>query len=564
MSASISTNTAAPKPQNLENSNSSVNQNRGYAATTQPNPLVLTTKEDDQSHFCSTASLTTVRKSSMLTLIGLLTYFISNLGTSSFVELIFPPIPIDDNILEESLLGAEFKLDVVFLALTRVRNILEPMLMHIIPILTRWHCSTNVIDSGSPSSSTSPGTAADSSITNSDTTKGLRATKKRRKLSHSLDNDHALTLKKHLITLGEIHWKLDSSCTQYCKNIETARSAGNLLRSNMIHLFLIDLATQQNWSFRDVGLIPRVLSIYEGQLELSIESEFSSAFDNERNPHVIIVDMDVINTWLTEVRNKTLKFTMAFAEQTRKKTNSLPQSSEKGISISSSVEAKKSSTSSSTRPSSRWDAVPSATKSKSPSNTLASPLLLQQDFYNGSFVSKPEFLPSEVEKKAQMLTVPVGSTSTNNNGETKTILPPISALNQWYQQGFGISSMKKNLQVRGDNFSWTCVLVCPITRLTFAAGHYGPNFVTDLQTGVVWHSSRKEAEHAAAARMVDSLAAVQHCIPPGYERLALSTNHRYCSDEPLPVDLDKYIRAHQMFVTDKAVKYAAKTKNNNS
>jgi hypothetical protein len=57
---------------------------------------------------------------------------------------------------------------------------------------------------------------------------------------------------------------------------------------------------------------------------------------------------------------------------------------------------------------------------------------------------------------------------------------------------------------------------------------------------------------------------VQHCIPPGYERLALSTNHRYCSDEPLPVDLDKYIRAHQMFVTDKAVKYAAKTKNNNS
>jgi hypothetical protein len=46
--------------------------------------------------------------------------------------------------------------------------------------------------------------------------------------------------------------------------------------------------------------------------------------------------------------------------------------------------------------------------------------------------------------------------------------------------------------------------------------------------------------------------------------LALSPNHRYCSDEPLPVDLDKYIRAHQRFVTDKAVKYAAKTKNNNS
>jgi hypothetical protein len=563
MSASISTNTATPKPQNLENNNS-INQNRGYTAATQPTPLVLTAKEDDHSHLCSTASLTTIRQSSMMTLIGILTYFISNLGTSSFIELIFPPIPIDENILEESLLGAEFKLDAVFLALTRVRNILEPMLMHIIPILTRWHCSTNVIDAGSPSSSNSPGTTVDSSITSSDTTKSLRATKKRRKLAPFLDNAHALTLKKHLITLGEIHWKLDSSCTQYCNNIETARNEGNLLRSNMIHLFLIDLATQQMWSFRDVGLIPRVLSLNVGQLELSFESEFSFSFENERNPHCIIVDMHVINTWLTEVRNKTLKFTMAFAEQTIKKTNSLPQSAEKGISISSSVELNKSSTSSSTGPSSRWDAVPSATQSKLPSNTLASPLLLQKDLYGGSFVSKPEYLPSEVEKKAQLLTVSAGSTNTNNNGETKTTLPPISTLNQWYQQGFGISSMKKNLQAHGDNFSWTCVLVCPITRLTFPAGHYGPNFVTDPQTGVVWHSSRKEAEHAAAARMVDSLAAVQHCIPPGFERLALSPNHRYCSDEPLPVDLDKYIRAHQRFVTDKAVKYAVKTKNNNS
>lgn len=565
MSATIrtSTTTTTTKAQKLEtgNNNNSVNQIRGYTATSQPTPLMLTTIENDHSPLGSTNSLTTVRQSSMMSLIGLLTYFISNLGTSSFTELIFPPISIDDskNILEESLPGIDFKLDIVFLALTRVRNILEPMLMHIIPILTRWHCSTNGIDTSSPSSSTSPSAAVDSSNYNKDSTKSVRATKKRRKLTGCLDHDHALTLKKHLITLGEINWKLDSSFPLYYNSIETARNEGNLLRSNMVHLFLIDLATQQKWSFRDVGLIPRVLSICGGQLELSIESDFSSSFENERNPHAIIVDMDVVKTWLTEVRNKTMNFTMAFAEQTLKKTNSLPQSSEKGASISSYVEAK----TSSTGPRSRWDAAPATTKSKLASNASAPPLFLQQDLHSSSSVSKPELSPSEEEKKAHV-TVTAATANANNNGEAKIILPPISMLNQWYQQGFGISTMKKHLQARGDNFSWTCVLVCPITRLAFPAGRYGPNFVTDPQTGVVWHSSRKEAEHAAAARMVDSLAAVQHCIPPGYERLALSTSQRYCSDEPLQVDLEKYIRAHQIFVADKAFKHAAKTKNNSN
>ena len=82
------------------------------------------------------------------------------------------------------------------------------------------------------------------------------------------------------------------------------------------------------------------------------------------------------------------------------------------------------------------------------------------------------------------------------------------------------------------------MFVCPITHDAFPSGRYEMHYCLEDSSGnnVVWHSTRKEAEHAAAARMIDSLVAVQYLVPKDCERLAINNNSLYCQEKlPLPV-----------------------------
>jgi hypothetical protein len=159
----------------------------------------------------------------------------------------------------------------------------------------------------------------------------------------------------------------------------------------------------------------------------------------------------------------------------------------------------------------------------------------------------------------------------NNNKETKSPpkSTPISKLNEWFQQSFGITTIKKHFHLHGDLNNWTCAFVCPITHDTFPSGQYGSHYVTDPQSGTVWHSTRKEAEHAAAARMIDSIAAAQYLIPADCERLlivnkAASAGPYYCRGQPpLPVQIYTYISTFRMSAAAKVAK-SANNNNNNS
>jgi hypothetical protein len=82
-------------------------------------------------------------------------------------------------------------------------------------------------------------------------------------------------------------------------------------------------------------------------------------------------------------------------------------------------------------------------------------------------------------------------------------------------------------------------------------------------TGIVWHTSLKEAEHAAAARMVDSIVAAQHLIPQDCKRIVLGNHHAFCRGQrPLPIQMSTYISTYRYTAATKAGKLSATSNNN--
>lgn len=453
--------------------------NRGYTSAKTPSP---TSHKKDQD----------VVQDSILKLLSILTAFFSHLGTLGFTDLLFPKIEIDEAALsegeeEENMDG--YHLDLIFVALTRVRKILEPVFMYVLPLLTRW------------GESRSSNNAVPIDFNN-----GPASTKQ----TLPLRTIHAETLKNHLFALGEARFRLDAD---HPYNNEKERKEGNLLRPNMIHLFLIELATQQRWTLDTVRILPRVVSSEEGQLELLLESSLTSLStnDNRGYPHAVIVDMSIIQDWLHE---------LPFAVTT------IIDSTNKGYNDTSSY----------------------------PGNS-SEPLQRQP------IISLP-VLPSNSPPSTGRTLVHMGNNrETNLTANTRA---PISILNQWFQQGFGIEGIKKHFHIREDLSSgWTGAFHCPITHDVFPCGQYGFHYITDAHTGIVWHTSLKEAEHAAAARMVDSIVAAQHLIPQDCKRIVLGNLHAFCRGQmPLPVRMSTYISTYRYTAVAKAGKLSA-TNNNN-
>ena len=415
------------------------------------------------------AELIVTVRDSMIKLISIFGLFGSHLGTSAYTDLLFPPV-------EKGQEAIMVQVNAIFIALTRERKILEPMLMCIIPLMTRWPFA---IQNGNNSSSPTFAAKRDAKKRKMGDESNLQQTFK------SL-GDKAFALRKQLFALGEARWNLNVSHPYVALSGLSQNKAGNILRSNLIHLFLIELATQERWSIEKVGLSLRVVGD-NGRFPLRIVSSFSynDSLDRNFGENTVVVDMSITQPWLQEGLNK------SYAE--------LLGEGKLNASFAASL--------------------------ASPSN----------DSLNG--VSSAQLLGispvagNEHPIKASAKQVNIGS------------LTPKSKLNEWFQRCFGIKTIKSCFQSRNYQGKWTCVFMCPITKNAFPSGQYG---------------TRREAEHAAADRMIYSLAQMKVSVDCEELAIALlpmqnSNSLLYCRDSPLPVQTDMYVASFRLALAAKAV-----------
>lgn len=99
----------------------------------------------------------------------------------------------------------------------------------------------------------------------------------------------------------------------------------------------------------------------------------------------------------------------------------------------------------------------------------------------------------------------------------KTFGQPKLTLGNWYSKRYQILLPNESFECRNNGdaphlLKWTCTFTCPLTANSFASGQYVGADRTRFSTSmdgddclIVWFHTKKEAEHAAAARALDCL-----------------------------------------------------------
>lgn len=124
----------------------------------------------------------------------------------------------------------------------------------------------------------------------------------------------------------------------------------------------------------------------------------------------------------------------------------------------------------------------------------------------------------------------------------KTFGQPKVTLGNWYYKRYKIVLSNDTFECRDNGgaphlLKWTCTFTCPLTSNSFTSGQYvgadKSRFHTtgDEKVGkVVWFHTKKEAEHAAAARALDCLNYMEKELSKGQHRIEY---HSYCLEEPV-------------------------------
>mmetsp|Transcript_23111 Transcript_23111/g.33116 ORF Transcript_23111/g.33116 Transcript_23111/m.33116 type:complete len:411 (+) Transcript_23111:58-1290(+) len=111
--------------------------------------------------------------------------------------------------------------------------------------------------------------------------------------------------------------------------------------------------------------------------------------------------------------------------------------------------------------------------------------------------------------------IPQDSNSLTNHAEVKTRKlkqqPPKQSLAQWYMSKYKVSLRNDAYECEDDGNSlqhlqkWTCTLTCPLTGNIFKSGTTSGSDAAFVFKNHIWYKTKKEAEHAAAARALDCL-----------------------------------------------------------
>jgi hypothetical protein len=123
----------------------------------------------------------------------------------------------------------------------------------------------------------------------------------------------------------------------------------------------------------------------------------------------------------------------------------------------------------------------------------------------------------------------------------KTFGQPKLTLGNWYLKRYQFVLPNNSFECRDNGdaphlLKWTCTFTCPLTANTFASGQYvgvdSTRFSTSMGRDdclIVWFYTKKEAEHAAAARALDCLNFMEKELLKGQSRVEY---YNYCLELP--------------------------------
>lgn len=123
----------------------------------------------------------------------------------------------------------------------------------------------------------------------------------------------------------------------------------------------------------------------------------------------------------------------------------------------------------------------------------------------------------------------------------KTFGQPKLTLGNWFYKRYQILLPNDCFECRDNGdaphlLKWTCIFTCPLTTNRFASGQYVGADDTRFSISrdeddrvVVWFHTKKEAEHAAAARALDCLNFMEQQLSEGHRCIEY---HNYCLEEP--------------------------------
>ena len=123
----------------------------------------------------------------------------------------------------------------------------------------------------------------------------------------------------------------------------------------------------------------------------------------------------------------------------------------------------------------------------------------------------------------------------------KTFGQPKLTLGNWYFKRYQILLPNDAFECRDNGdaphlLKWTCTFTCPLTANTFASGQYVGADSTRFSTSMdrddcltVWFYTKKEAEHAAAARALDCLNFMEKELYKGQSSVEY---YNYCLELP--------------------------------